>query len=319
MHEQISVILPVYNREAYIEECLQSILHQCYENLEIIIIDDGSTDRSLEICKNLAILDPRIKIYSGMHQGVSAARNIGLEAAQGEYVFFADSDDIIHPELLQSLVTSMKNHKADMGGTQCRPARAATWSAAKEKFLADASTAITEWVQNLDCINAIFSGTTPLNMIGGVMISREYIGDTKFRTDLTIGEDFYFIYENLIKGANVVFLEQRWYLNRIHDSNTSWDYGYTGFMTRYLRRELIWKSETAFGRIQNAKKQKSEIYSIYLRCVKNIGIFHNDAKKMRKFLKANRKELLGGMRFKLRAAFIGILYFPAITGLLSKK
>lgn len=90
-----SVIVAVYNLEQYIEECINSILEQTYKDFEIIIVDDGSTDRSLEICKMLQTQDYRINVIATSHTGVSETRNVGIENAKGEFLFFVDGDDFI--------------------------------------------------------------------------------------------------------------------------------------------------------------------------------------------------------------------------------
>ena len=89
----ISVIVPVYNVEAYLEKCVNSILHQTYENIEVILIDDGSTDNSGAICDALAADDSRIKVLHKSNGGVSSARNLGISVASGAYICFVDSDD----------------------------------------------------------------------------------------------------------------------------------------------------------------------------------------------------------------------------------
>ena len=96
--ELISVIIPVYNVQEYVERCVKSVIDQVYKNLEIILVDDGSTDLSGEICDRLSDADPRIKVIHQKNAGLAAARNAGLEIYSGEYVCFIDSDDYIHPE-----------------------------------------------------------------------------------------------------------------------------------------------------------------------------------------------------------------------------
>ena len=91
----ISIIVPVYNVEDYIEECLESLVKQTYKNLEIILIDDGSTDNSGEICDDYVLKDTRIKCFHQINQGVGAARNKGLEVAEGELIGFVDPDDYL--------------------------------------------------------------------------------------------------------------------------------------------------------------------------------------------------------------------------------
>lgn len=103
MNDLISVIIPVYNTEQYIEKSIQSVLAQTYHNLEIIVIDDGSTDGSIEIVKAYAEGDPRVLIHSIPNSGVSAARNAGIELSHGEYICFIDSDDCISPFFCERL------------------------------------------------------------------------------------------------------------------------------------------------------------------------------------------------------------------------
>lgn len=89
----ISVIVPVYNAQDYVERCVRSLMKQTYQNLEIILIDDGSTDDSLDICGKLKMEDGRIRVFSQPNRGVGAVRNLGLSLAQGAYLAFVDSDD----------------------------------------------------------------------------------------------------------------------------------------------------------------------------------------------------------------------------------
>ncbi|SEL73257.1 Glycosyl transferases group 1 [Butyrivibrio sp. ob235] len=110
----ISIIVPVYNVEKYLDRCVDSIEKQIYRNLEVILVDDGSTDSSGDICDKYAKLDPRIKVIHQENQGLSAARNSGLEIAKGELVFFLDSDDYIEPETIESMAQKMVKDHADI-------------------------------------------------------------------------------------------------------------------------------------------------------------------------------------------------------------
>lgn len=110
----ISVIVPVYNVEPYLEKCLDSIIGQTYKDLEILVIDDGSTDRSGEICDNYAQKDKRIKVFHTENQGLSTARNLGLDHAKGEYIGFVDSDDWIEPDMYACLLKNAEQTSADI-------------------------------------------------------------------------------------------------------------------------------------------------------------------------------------------------------------
>ncbi len=102
--EMISVIVPVYNVESYLERCIDSIINQTYQNLEIILVDDGSTDKSGEICDIYAQRDIRVKSIHKKNGGAATARNKGLKIAKGAYIGFVDSDDYIDPDMYESLL-----------------------------------------------------------------------------------------------------------------------------------------------------------------------------------------------------------------------
>lgn len=106
MHnKKVSIIVPVYNVERYVEKCIRSILDQSYQNIEIIVIDDGSTDDSYNVCTDLRKESPdKIKLFKKENGGLSSARNFGLLRAQGEYISFVDSDDIVSQDFIEKLV-----------------------------------------------------------------------------------------------------------------------------------------------------------------------------------------------------------------------
>ena len=110
----VSVIIPAYNTEKYIERCLKSIIDQEYKKLEIIVINDGSTDRTLSICKEIALGDERIQIIDIDNSGVSKARNEGLRLAKGKYVCFIDADDYIEKDYIKKYLNVMNQTQADI-------------------------------------------------------------------------------------------------------------------------------------------------------------------------------------------------------------
>lgn len=110
----ISVIIPVYNAAPYLEACLQSVRQQTYSDLEIICVNDGSTDNSLEILRAIALYEPRMRLIDQKNAGVSVARNVGIDIATGEFVTFVDSDDEITPEMYQTLMSHQAHYDADV-------------------------------------------------------------------------------------------------------------------------------------------------------------------------------------------------------------
>ena len=113
----ISVIVPVYNVEEYLEECLESIRHQTYTDIEVILVNDGSTDSSKEICERFCQEDSRFKLINQENQGLSAARNRGVKESVGKYIMFVDSDDVINTKVLEVLLPCMK---MDVDIVECR-------------------------------------------------------------------------------------------------------------------------------------------------------------------------------------------------------
>lgn len=111
---KVSVIVPVYNTSKYLAECVESILTQTYPNLEILLINDGSTDNSRSICSNFAKIDSRILYIDNTNQGVSKTRNCGIKASSGEYIIFVDSDDVVENNLVEILVNAAEEQSADL-------------------------------------------------------------------------------------------------------------------------------------------------------------------------------------------------------------
>ena len=111
MKEFISIIIPIYNTEKYLEKCINSVISQTYKNIEVILINDGSTNECcVNICKRFEMLDNRVKFYDKNNNGVSETRNFGIEKAKGKYLIFIDSDDWIGKDTIKILYEKIKNN-----------------------------------------------------------------------------------------------------------------------------------------------------------------------------------------------------------------
>lgn len=110
----VSVIIPIYNVEKYLEECVESVLCQTYQNLEVILVDDGSPDGCGAICEEYAQKDKRVRVIHKENGGLSDARNAGLDVCRGDYIVFVDSDDCIHPQMIERLYNLLMKYQADM-------------------------------------------------------------------------------------------------------------------------------------------------------------------------------------------------------------
>ena len=112
--EKVSIVVPVYNVALYLVECIESIINQTYKNIEVILVNDGSTDNSKEICENYAKKDDRIIFITKQNNGAASARNYGLNIVTGKYIGFVDSDDILELNYIERLVTTLKNNNVDI-------------------------------------------------------------------------------------------------------------------------------------------------------------------------------------------------------------
>lgn len=113
-NELISIVIPIYNSEKYILECIESIKQQSYHQLQVILVDDGSTDNSKEICKKICAEDKRFHYFYQENQGPSAARNLGLERVTGDYLMFVDADDLLEKNAIFCMLEYMTRYKADL-------------------------------------------------------------------------------------------------------------------------------------------------------------------------------------------------------------
>ena len=110
----VSIIVPVYNVKSYVGECVESLCRQTYTNLEILLVDDGSTDGSGEVCDEYAGRDERIRVIHQANRGLSGARNMGLDDARGEYIAFVDSDDLVSTNYVETLYELLMKYEADI-------------------------------------------------------------------------------------------------------------------------------------------------------------------------------------------------------------
>ena len=109
----ISMIIPVYNTGKYLESCLDSVCRQSCRDLEILLVDDGSTDKSPALCDSYAVKDPRIRVFHQENRGLSMARNKGLQYASGEYICYVDSDDLLHPDYAETMIGAIRKTGAE--------------------------------------------------------------------------------------------------------------------------------------------------------------------------------------------------------------
>lgn len=110
----VSIIIAVYNAQKFLEQCVQSVLNQTYKDIEVLLINDGSTDNSANICEEFAKKDSRVRVIHKNNEGESATRNLGVKEARGEYITFVDNDDYVAPDFVESMLSLMQEKQADI-------------------------------------------------------------------------------------------------------------------------------------------------------------------------------------------------------------
>ena len=187
---ELSIIVPVYKVELYLSKCIDSILAQTFTDFELILIDDGSPDRCGEICDEYAARDSRIIVIHQENQGVSAARNAGLDIAAGEFIGFVDSDDWIEPEMYTAMLNEKQAHDVDV--VFCK------YTKCSEKGLAieTLKTEKTFFQNTEDLLGSLFKKPLPT---GGVcwntLLPRHIIGETRFIHGVAMKEDILFLFD----------------------------------------------------------------------------------------------------------------------------
>jgi glycosyltransferase involved in cell wall biosynthesis len=183
---KISVIIPVYNTEQFLRECLDSVLNQTFTDFEVICINDASTDRSLEILREYAAKDKRIRIlYHGKNIGMAAARNTGLDAATGEYIAFCDSDDYIHPDMFKIMYTEIRRNNCELVICQTRQVKKNDIVTFSKKTSYETNIFQESFI-NVLCYKSHFS------VVWDKLYKRSIIGELRFDTELFGIDDTYF-------------------------------------------------------------------------------------------------------------------------------
>ncbi len=190
----VSVIVPVYNAERYLQTCVESIIKQTYKNIEIILINDGSVDGSLQLCKDFNERDSRIRVIDKENSGVSATRNLGIAKANGKYVCFVDSDDYVEPAFIEELLNNVQDKAMTFCGYYIDSYKKCVDISPIEK---------NECVKIKDSFTYVFHQgflAAIWNKIYEVERLRE--NDIKFDESLSLGEDLLFNLEYLKTGIN---------------------------------------------------------------------------------------------------------------------
>lgn len=208
--DKISVIIPVYNGEEYINQCVESVLNQSYHNIEVLLVDDGSRDKSGKICEEYQRKDIRVKVIHKNNEGVSSARNEGLKRCKGEYVAFVDSDDYVEKDYLECLYQKLRENNADIAACNFsyvfKDGRKQEENQLKSKCM----------LLNDDlnyCQNSF------LYYIWGKIFKKEMLKDLSFDTRLSVAEDSLFVAEVIKKSGKLYYEQEPLYMYRMNPNS----------------------------------------------------------------------------------------------------
>ena len=204
-NDKVSIIIPVYNGEKYIAECLQSVLDQSYKNLEIIVINDGSTDRTRNIINKFATDNNRVRNVNVQNGGVASARNIGLNMISGKYVLFVDADDMLEKDAVKVMLHTIKKKKCDIvvcGGLGSSQQNVIETEMTEQEFFCE-----------------MLYEKRFYSVCWGKLYKADLINKYRFDTDYKIGEDLELFARLTLEQFTVCYIEKNVYIYR--DNNHS--------------------------------------------------------------------------------------------------
>ena len=283
MSNTVSIIIPVYNVEKYLPQCLDSVLGQTYRDLEVVVVNDGSTDGSLSIIQDYASRDIRIKVIDKPNEGVAPTRNVGLKTATGKYILFVDSDDWIELDMVDFLVGEIENSNADMAvcGSVINDLPVSKESFNKKLWNKDKS--IYEFLRHIS-----FNGS-----LWNKLLLREQVKGLTFESCISYGEDALFIWQVLQNVNTIVVTDKQLYHHNIHNdsiSKQSWipDKKGTG--------SIVWKkitdaTENIWPNYHNIAKARYAIEDMWCLYYASLSGYPYDAhiKSRQQNIKANLK------------------------------
>lgn len=210
MNKLVSIIIPVYNVAPYLNKCLDSLIKQTYKEIEIILVNDGSTDNSYEICKSYADLYKKIKLFQKINGGAASARNLALDKATGDYICFVDSDDYVELDYVYRLVEELEKNNADVAICSYANLDKIKFTKydyeIKEKIFSDE-----EYIENF-----LTDWTSAL--IWNKIFKKEVIGDLRFPVGHKIDDEF-FTYQCVMNCKKIYFFNESLYVYRLRKSS----------------------------------------------------------------------------------------------------
>ncbi|GFI40945.1 putative glycosyltransferase EpsJ [Thomasclavelia cocleata] len=288
MNDLISVIIPVYNVEKYLHRCVDSVINQTYSNLEIILVDDGSTDTSSQICDEYKNLDERIVVIHKENGGLSDARNVGFDISKGEYILFLDSDDWMEKEAVDLLKLKMEEYQVDVVQSNFLYKYEDNHEINGLKILGQ-----DQVLNNFSAMEQLIKNETIKNFAWGKLYKRKLLEGIKFPYG-KLFEDTYWIHQVFARASNILLLDIPLfnYWQRCNSISYSFSIKKLDILDGYLERRIFIKDKypKLSGALDNGIIRLA--LSIYLLSIKNYRFNqHNKIKrKLKKICKQIRNE-----------------------------
>lgn len=292
----VSVIIPVYNVENYLRECVESVLTQTYENLEIILVDDGSTDSSGAICDEYLDKDMRVTVIHQKNGGLSAARNAGFESCEGDYVYFLDSDDYIAPDTVKKLLGNALDNSSDIVYFDALSfedpdnfSMPQNYKRKKQYKTADGYSVLTELTENKEYHSAV-----PLLFINKKFMAESGIGFIP----AILHEDMVFTYQLFCKAQTVSQCDEALYFRRYRSNSIMTSAKSLKHFTSCI---AVYDNIRSFSETE-IKENRTTADKYISRCAFNVfntyeALDSKDKKSSKKELKAFRKDVLSHKAF----------------------
>lgn len=207
--QKVSILIPAFNAEAFIRQCLDSIIGQTYRNLQIVVIDDGSKDSTLEICKSYAQKDARLEVFHQDNKGVSSTRNNLLKKVSGDWVLFVDADDWIEPDMVEFLISKVSKNEAEMITCGC----------VVNDAIIPKGYNVQQWSQD----KFVYEFLRHINVSGSLwnkLISSKLLIKQCFQTGISYGEDALFVWNIIQNMESVIITDKQLYHHRV-DNHSS--------------------------------------------------------------------------------------------------
>lgn len=308
MHEKISVIVPIYNVEKYLPKCIESILNQSYNNLEIILVDDGSPDKCGEICDKYAEKDDRIKVIHKQNGGLSDARNVGFKTAVGDYISFIDSDDYLDVDMYSVMTETMKKYGCDIA--ECA---VVSMFGDEKKY---PKTADTEVLQGKDALIKYLKtdgNDIPRTAVWSKLFKKDIINDLTFPKG-QIHEDYLFTVTSIFRAKKMAIIHKGLYYHLYTNPHSITN---AVFSVKDLYRVEQLKNIKEFLHSNGSEEHYGYALANYYRGIvtyynKCVGKYDDEAEKLRSIL-LEEKSLIGKAKLPLKKRF-EITFIRNLTG-----